>query len=382
MSEKRDYYEVLGVPKDAAKDKIKQAYRDLALKYHPDRNKSPDAEEMFKEISEAYAVLSDDDKRTQYDRFGHAGISGRYSPEDIFRGADFGDIFRDLGFGFGGFDRIFDTFFGGRGGFGRSRTYETVQGRDVEHQLEITLQEAAKGIEAGIEIPRTAICDTCHGSGAKPGTQPQTCPKCRGTGELRYVQTQGYTQIVQIATCDRCQGTGKVIASPCNVCRGTGVVRKQSRIKVRIPPGVDTGSVLRLAGEGEAGERGAPPGDLYIVLRVKPDEVFERRGPDILYKMPVNYSQLVLGDEVDIPTLDGVVKLRIPSGTQSGTVLRLKGKGLPKLKAHGKGDQLVKLVLRTPAKLSNEQKRLLAELSKLEPKPTPPGLDRYGSANE
>jgi molecular chaperone DnaJ len=376
MSEKRDYYEVLGVAKDATKDQIKQAYRDLALKYHPDRNKSPDAEEKFKEISEAYAVLSDDDKRSQYDRFGHAGISGRYSPEDIFRGTDFGDIFRDLGFGFGGFDRIFEQFFGGRGGFGRVRQYEATQGRDIEHQLDISLQEAARGTEVEIEIPRTIVCDTCRGSGAKPGTQPQTCPKCHGTGELRYVQNQGYTQIVQIAACDKCRGTGKVIGSPCNVCHGTGVIRKHSKLKVRIPAGVDTGSVLRLSGEGEAGERGASPGDLYVVLRVKPDEIFERRGPDVLYRMPVTYSQLVLGDEVEIPTLDGVVKLRIPSGTQSGTVLRLKGKGIQKLKSHGKGDQLVRVILRTPTKLSGEQKKIITELSKLDPKTTPPGLDR------
>jgi len=376
MSEKRDYYEVLGVAKDATKDQIKQAYRDLALKYHPDRNKSPDAEEKFKEISEAYAILSDDDKRAQYDRFGHAGISGRYSAEDIFRGADFGDIFRDLGFGFGGFDRIFESFFGGRGGFGGARQYRTTQGRDIEYQFEITLQEAAKGTDTEIEIPKTAVCDTCHGSGAKPGTQPQTCPKCRGTGEIRYVQTQGYTQIVQIATCDRCRGTGKVIGSPCSVCHGTGVVRKRSKLKVRIPPGVDTGSILRLSGEGEAGERGAPSGDLYVVMKIKPDQVFERRGSDVLYKLPVTYSQLVLGDDVDIPTLDGVVKLHIPSGTESGTVLRLKGKGIQRLKAHGKGDQLVRVILRTPTKLSGEQKRLITELSKLEPKTSPPGLDR------
>jgi molecular chaperone DnaJ len=381
MSEKRDYYEVLGVPKDATKDQIKAAYRDLALKYHPDRNKSPDAEEKFKELSEAYAVLSDDEKRSQYDQFGHAGISGRYSAEDIFRGADFGDIFRDFGFGgFGGFDSIFDMLFGRRGGFGRSRPSEPVQGRDIERELTITLQEAAKGTEAELEIPRTVVCDNCHGSGAKPGTQPQTCPKCRGSGELRYVQTQGFAQIVQIAACDKCRGTGKVISSPCNVCRGTGVTRKFGKIKVKIPPGVDTGSVLRLSGEGEAGQRGAPTGDLYIVVRVKPDEVFERRGPDILYKLPVSYSQLALGDEVNVPTLDGIVELRIPSGTQSGTVLRLKGRGLPRLKAHGKGDQLVMLVLRTPTKLSNEQKKLLAELSKLEPRTKPPGMDRYEDA--
>jgi molecular chaperone DnaJ len=376
MSEKRDYYEVLGVPKDATKDQVKQAYRDLALKYHPDRNKSQGAEEKFKEISEAYAVLSDDDKRAQYDRFGHAGISGRYSAEDIFRGADFDEIFRDLGFGFGGFGSIFDSLFGGRGGFGPRRPAGPSQGRDIEHELTITLQQAAKDTEVDLEIPRRSVCENCRGSGVKPGTQPQTCPKCGGSGELRYVRNAGYTQIVQIATCDKCRGTGQIISHPCNVCNGTGVTKKHTKLEVKIPAGVDTNSVLRLTGEGEAGERGAPPGDLYVIIRVQPDDIFERRGPDILYKLPVNYSQLVLGDDVSVPTLDGIVKLSIPPGTQSGTVLRLKGRGLPKLKSRGKGDQLVRILLRTPTKLTGEQKKLITELSNLEPKITPPGLDR------
>jgi molecular chaperone DnaJ len=240
----------------------------------------------------------------------------------------------------------------------------------------MTLQDAAKDTKVEVDIPRTVTCDNCHGSGAKPGTQLQTCPKCRGSGEIQYVQRQGFTQIVQITTCDKCRGSGKIIPNPCNVCHGTGVTKKRSRLEIKIPAGVDNGSVLRLVGEGEAGERGAPPGDLYVVIRVKPDEVFERRGPDILYKLPVTYAQLALGDEVTIPTLDGVVKLRIQSGTPAGEVLRLKGKGIPKLKSHGRGDQLVKLVLQTPTKLTNEQKRLLIELSKIEPKPVPPGLDR------
>lgn len=377
MSEKRDYYEVLGVPKNAPKDQIKEAYRNLALKYHPDRNKSQGAEEKFKEISEAYAVLSDDDKRAQYDRFGHAGISGRYSAEDIFRGADFDEIFRDLGFGFGGFGSIFDSLFGRRGGFGSARPSGPSPGRDIEHELTITLQQAARDTTVELEIPRRSVCENCHGSGVKPGTQPQTCPKCGGSGELRYARTAGYTQIVQIATCDKCRGMGQVIPHPCNVCNGTGITRKHTKLEVKIPAGVDTNSVLRLAGEGEAGERGAPSGDLYVVIKVQPDEVFERRGPDILYRLPVNYSQLVLGDDVSVPTLDGIVKLSIPSGTQSGTVLRLKGRGLPKLKSRGKGDQLVKVVLRTPTKLTGEQKKLITELSDLEPKIAPPGLDRH-----
>lgn len=379
MSEKRDYYEVLGVSKDASKDDLKRAYRELALKYHPDRNKSPGAEEKFKQLSEAYAVLSDDEKRAQYDRFGHAGVSGRWSAEDIFRGGNFQDIFRDLGSGFGGFDSILDALFGGggrRGSYGSTEPSGSAPGRDVQHEIAITLREAAKDTKVEVEIPRTVTCDNCHGSGAKPGTQPQTCPKCRGSGEVRYVQTQGFTQIVQIATCDKCRGSGKIISNPCNVCRGTGVTRKQSKLEVKIPAGVDDGSMLRLSGEGEAGERGAPSGDLYIVIRVRQDEVFERRGPDILYRLPVNYTQLTLGDEVTIPTLDGVVALRIPAGTQSGAVLRLKGKGIPKLRAHGRGDQLVKLILRTPTKLTGEQKKLLNELSKLEPRTTPPGIER------
>ncbi|WXG43646.1 MAG: molecular chaperone DnaJ [Promethearchaeati archaeon SRVP18_Atabeyarchaeia-1] len=377
MSEKKDYYEVLSIPKDATKDQIKQAYRDLALKYHPDRNKSPGAEEKFKEISEAYAVLSDDDKRAQYDRFGHAGISGRYSSEDIFRGANFDDVFRDLGFGFGGFGGIFDSLFGRRGGFSAGRPSGPAQGRDVERELTITLQQAAVDTKVELEIPRRSVCDNCRGSGVKPGTQPQTCPKCRGSGELRYVRNAGYTQIVQITSCDKCRGTGKIIPHPCPVCGGTGTTRKNTKLEVKIPAGVDTDSVLRLEGEGEAGERGAPPGDLYVVIRVQPDEVFERRGPDILYNLPVNYSQLVLGDEVSVPTLDGIVKFSIPPGTESGTVLRLKGKGLAKLKSHGKGDELVRVVLRTPSKLTSEQRKLITELSELEPKIPPPGIDRY-----
>nr|MDO8099598.1 molecular chaperone DnaJ [Candidatus Njordarchaeota archaeon] len=379
MSEKRDYYEVLGVSKDAAKDDIKRAYRELALKYHPDRNKSPGAEEKFKELSEAYAVLSDDEKRAQYDRFGHAGISGRWSAEDIFRGGDFEDIFRDLGFGFRGFDSIFDMFFGRRGRYGPTGPPGPAPGRDIQHEITMTVQQAAKDTKVEVEIPRTVTCDNCHGSGAKPGTQAQACPKCHGSGEVRYVQTQGFTQIVQISTCDKCRGSGKIIPNPCNVCHGTGLTKKHSKLEVKIPAGVDNGSVLRLAGKGEAGERGALSGDLYIVIRVKPDEVFERRGSDILYKLPVSYAQLALGDEVTIPTLDGIVKLRIEAGTQSGAVLRLKGKGMPKLRAHGRGDQLVKLVLRTPTKLTGDQKKLLVELSKLEPKPTPPGIDRVSN---
>jgi molecular chaperone DnaJ len=378
VSEKRDYYDVLGVSKSASKDDVKRAYRELALKYHPDRNKSPGAEEKFKELSEAYAVLSDDEKRAQYDRFGHAGVSGRWSAEDIFRGGNFQDIFRDLGFGFGGFDSIFDMFFGRRGRYGPTGPSGPEQGRDIQHEITMTLQEAANITKVEVEIPRTVTCDNCHGSGAKPGTQPQTCPKCRGSGEMRYVQRQGFAQIVQITTCDKCRGSGKIIPTPCNVCRGTGVTKKHSKLEVKIPAGVDNGSVLRLAGEGEAGERGAPSGDLYIVVRIKPDEVFERRGPDILYRLPVTYTQLALGDEATIPTLDGAVTLRIPPGTQSGAVLRLKGKGIPKLRTRGRGDQLVKLVLRTPTKLTDEQKKILTELSKLEPKTAPPGLEYSG----
>jgi molecular chaperone DnaJ len=357
MSTKRDYYEVLGVPRNSSKDEIKAAYRKLAMQYHPDRNKSPDAEEKFKEISEAYAVLSDDDKRKQYDAFGHEGISSRYSPEDLFRGTDFGDLFRD--FGFGGFD-IFDFFFGRQ----RAPRYGPQQGQSIRYNMEITLEEAAKGLETEIEVPRTEQCNVCHGSGAAPGTSPRQCPLCRGTGQVEHSQNTPFGQFVQVTTCGTCGGRGRVIDSPCPRCRGSGAVQQTRKIRVKIPPGVDTGSRLRLAGEGDAGSRGGPPGDLYVVTYVKPHKVFERSDSDLLVTVPVTFPQVALGAEIEVPTLEGSAKLKIPPGTQTHTVFRLRGRGMPRINQYGRGDELVRVIVQTPTKLTPNQRRLLEELGK------------------
>lgn len=363
MADKRDYYEVLGVDRNASKDEIKAAYRKLAMQHHPDRNKSPDAEEKFKEISEAYAVLSDDEKRSYYDQFGHAGIDGRYTREDIFRDVDFGDIFRDLGFG--DFDSIFRRFFGGPFGFGfERRPYGPQQGEDLHYDLEITLEEAASGLETEINVPRTETCSTCRGSGAKPGTEHRKCPTCNGTGQTQRVQISGFTRLVQITTCNKCHGKGTVIDTPCKVCRGTGIERRTRKITVKIPPGVDNGSLLRLGGEGEAGIRGGPPGDLFVEIRVKSHKIFKREGSDIICEVPISITQAALGSEVEVPTLNGRAKLKIPPGTQTGTTFRLKGNGIPHLRGYGHGDEYVKVIVRTPTKLTQRQKELLTELAK------------------
>lgn len=357
---KRDYYEILNVPRNASKEEIKRAYRKLALKYHPDRNKAPDAEEKFKEISEAYAVLSDDEKRMQYDRFGHEGIRGRYTWDDIFRGVDFDRIFRDLGFGFGGFDSIFNMFFRGRA---RQR-YGPQKGTDLRYDLEITLEDAAFGLNTEIDVPRSEVCSLCHGSGAKLGTNPKKCPECNGTGQIRQTRTFGFTHFTEIRTCNRCNGKGMLIDHPCKDCHGTGTVQRTRKIRVKIPPGIDSGHNLRLSGEGEAGVRGGPPGDLYVVIHVKPHDIFKRSGDDILYETYIGFPQAALGAKIDVPTLDGKARLKIPAGTQSGTVFRLRRKGLPHLHGFGRGDELVRVLVRTPTKLTRRQKRLLEELSK------------------
>lgn len=361
---KRDYYEVLGVSRNASKEDIKKAYRRLAMKYHPDRNKSTDAEEKFKEISEAYGVLSDDDKRRQYDMFGHAGIDSRYTQEDIFRGINFEDIFRDLGFGFGGFESIFETFFGG------GRRYERGQrrGADLRFDMEVTLEEVAQGVEKRIKFPRLAKCDSCNGTGAKPGTSPKTCPSCNGSGQVGYTKRTPFGQFTSVTTCTRCRGEGRVIEDPCSSCRGTGKVKTTKKLFVKVPPGVDTGSRLRLEGEGDAGEKDAPPGDLYVVIHVKPHELFIREGDDLFLELPITFSQAALGDKITVPTLNSSVKMNIPSGTQSGTVFRLRGRGMPSLRGYGRGDLHIRVQVKTPTKLTKEQKRLFEELSKYEEK--------------
>lgn len=344
---KRDYYEVLGVGKDASPDDIKKAYRKLARQYHPDVNKAADAEQQFKEVKEAYEVLSDDQKRAAYDQFGHVdpnqGMGGG------FNGADFG-----------GFGDIFDMFFGG----GQRRNPNAPQrGSDLQYSLTIEFKEAVFGKEMDLQIPRTENCDTCHGSGAKPGTKPETCRVCGGTGQQEVVQNTPFGRIVNRRTCSACGGQGKIVKEKCATCHGAGKIKKTRKIHVKIPAGVDDGAQLRVSGEGEAGTRGGPPGDLYIVIRVKAHDFFEREGDDIFCEVPLTFAQAALGDEIEIPTLTEKVKLKIPAGTQTGTYFRLKGKGVPRLRGYGQGDQHVKVVVVTPTHLSDEQKDLLREFA-------------------
>jgi molecular chaperone DnaJ len=355
--QKRDYYEILGVSRNSSKDEIKNAYRKLALQYHPDRNKAPDAEEKFKEISEAYAVLSDDEKRQQYDQLGHSGIDSRYTPEDIFRGGDFGDIFRDLGFG--GFDSIFDVFFGGRG----RQAYGPQRGADLRFDMEISLEEVANGMRTQIDVPRIERCNVCNGSGAEPGTSPQTCSNCQGTGQIQHSRTSGFARFVQIEPCDKCHGRGVIVESPCSECHGGGNVHRTRKISVRIPPGIETGTSLRMEGEGEAGPDGGPPGDLYVVVYVRSHELFERHGDDIVTNATINIAQAALGGEIEVPTLDSRATLKIPPGTQTGTIFRLKGKGLARMRGFGHGDELVRVVVMVPKKLTSKQKTLLMQLA-------------------
>jgi len=355
---KSDYYDVLGVQRNATKDEIKNKYRQLALKYHPDRNKAPDAESKFKEISEAYAVLSDDEKRGQYDQFGHAGIDGRYSTEDIFRGVDFDEILRGMGFGFGGFGSIFDTFFGGRPTRGPQR------GQDIRYDLEISLEQSYTGLGTEIEVPRTERCSECNGSGAKPGTSPKKCPECGGAGQIQHVQNAGFLHFARIEPCRKCRGKGTIIEKQCNQCRGAGIVERNRRISIKIPPGVDTGSQLLLRGEGDAPNGGGRRGDLYVVVHVKPHETFRREGNDLICNVDVSFSRAVLGGDVQVPTLDGPANIMVPPGTQNGAIFRLRKKGMPAVRENGKGDELVIVQVRTPTNLTSHQKELVQELSR------------------
>ena len=363
---KRDYYEILGVKKNATLDEIKKAYREVALRYHPDRvphEQKKEAEEKFKEISEAYAVLSDSQKRALYDQYGHAGIDQRYAYEDIFRGADFSSVFQDLGdFGFGGglFDEIFSDLgfdiFGSRGrSGGRSR-----RGRDLEITIDITLEEAAAGVEKTITVPRYEVCANCSGSGAKPGSKKVICSQCRGSGRVVVSTSFGF-QLEQ--TCPRCRGEGSAIQTPCPECRGEGRTRVTRKINVKVPPGVDTGSHLRIRGEGEAGTAGR--GDLYVVIEVKPHPVFQRHNNDILTEITISLPKAILGSGVEVPTLNGKVKMKIPPGTQSGRIFRLKNKGMPDVHGRGIGDELVRVNVEIPTHLTLEQRKLIEELARL-----------------
>lgn len=359
MSSKRDYYEVLGVPRTASKDEIKDAYRKLALQYHPDRNKAPDAEEKFKEISEAYAVLSDDEKRTQYDQLGHAGFDQRYTSEDIFRGADFDSIFRDIGFGSGGLTDVFSFFFGDRGFRERE-----ARGRDLGYELEITLEEAANGAEKEIRIERTEKCDVCGGSGAAPGTSPRICPRCNGSGRVQATTRNAFGTFVRVVSCPTCGGRGRIIEKPCPKCRGSGLIQRERQITVKIPPGIDEGNQLRLSGQGEMASGADYPSDLYVIMRIAPHRYFKRDGDDLLYNLTVGFPQLALGAEVSVQTLEGTTTMKIPSGTQSGEMIRLRGKGMPRFRGYGRGDLLVRVRIAVPEKLTQQQQSLLEQLAK------------------
>jgi molecular chaperone DnaJ len=362
---KRDYYEILGVKKSAGLDEIKKAYRELALRYHPDRvphEQKKEAEEKFKEISEAYAVLSDAQKRALYDQYGHSGIDQKYAYEDIFKGADFSSIFEGLGdFGLGGglFDEVFSdlgfNIFGGRG----SRSASRRRGRDLEISLNIDLEEAAKGTEKTVTVPRYEVCAACSGSGAKPGTKKTTCAQCKGSGHT--VVSSGFFRLQQ--TCPRCRGEGSVIQAPCPDCRGEGRSKVTRKITVKIPAGVDTGSHLRIRGEGEAGQ--ANRGDLYVIIEVRPHPLFERHGNDLFTSLDIGLGKAILGGETQVHTLDGKVEMKIPPGTQSGSIFRLKGKGITDLHGRDSGDELVRVNVEIPKKLNPEQRRLIEEFARL-----------------
>ncbi|HCV12734.1 MAG TPA: molecular chaperone DnaJ [Candidatus Accumulibacter sp.] len=343
---KRDYYDILGVNRDAADEDIKKSYRKLAMKYHPDRNPdNPRAEEHFKEAKEAYEILSDPDKRAAYDQYGHAGVD----PQSGMGGAGAGG-FSDA---FGG---IFDEIFGGRrGGGGRSNVY---RGADLRYNLEISLEQAAFGTETKIRIPTMEVCEACHGSGAKAGTQPKTCPTCQGSGQVRL--QQGFFSIQQ--TCPKCHGTGRYIADPCGVCHGAGRVKQHKTLAVKIPAGVDEGDRIRLSGEGEHGINGGPAGDLYVQIHLKAHAVFQREQNDLHCEMPISFTTAALGGEIDIPTLDGAAKIRVPAETQSGKVFRLRGKGIKGVRSNAHGDLLCHVVVETPVHLTERQKELLREL--------------------
>ncbi|HOM67019.1 MAG TPA: molecular chaperone DnaJ [Brevefilum fermentans] len=351
---KRDYYEVLGVPRSANDDELKSAFRNLARQCHPDVSSDPDAEEKFKEINEAYAVLSDSEKRAAYDRFGHAGVNTQGMPD--FSNIDLSDILEGL-FGFGGF--------GGFGGMGGRRVRNAPRrGADLSSRVKLTFEEAAFGIEKEIQITRDEQCQTCNGSGAKPGTSPVTCPQCNGQGETRQVHQTLLGSMVQVVTCSRCNGTGEVIETPCDTCHGRGLERKTVKKLVNIPPGVSDGVQIRLAGEGQPGTHGGPHGNFYLEIEVEKHPFFRRAGDDILLDLDINIAQAVLGDEIRIPTLNGDVELRIPPGTQPGKIFRLRGRGIPHLRGSGTGDQLVTVSVQIPTRLNAEQRELFEQLAK------------------
>jgi molecular chaperone DnaJ len=349
---KRDYYEVLGISRNASDDEVKRAFRRLAKQYHPDANKEEGAESRFIEVNEAYEVLSDPQKRAAYDRYGHAGLNGA--------GIGFGDFA-----GFSSINDLFETFFAGA--TGTQRRTGTQRGADIRYDLTITFEEAVFGCQKEVELPRWETCPNCRGSGAQPGTSTARCSSCQGTGEIRRVQQSIFGQFVNVTMCERCRGEGRVITTPCEKCRGQGRVRNNRRVVVNIPAGVDDGIVVRVTGEGEVSARGGTPGNLLVILTVKPHPFFKRSGNDIIYELPISFTQAALGDEVEVPIVDGKTAiLKIPAGTQSNRSFRLKGLGVPVVHSSARGDQHVIVKVVTPTNLTAEQKHLLEEFARLE----------------
>jgi len=362
MSSKRDYYEVLGVSKSSTPDEIKSQYRKLALKFHPDKNKSPDAAEHFKEISEAYAVLSDSEKRKLYDTYGHAGVDGKYSTDDIFQGsrANFEDIFGSSG----GFESIFESIFGRGGGFrfggfdfgGSGR----VRGADLVYDTTLTLEETFKGKKEEIDLPRLVNCDTCNGSGCAPGTSVRTCSVCNGHGQTRVSRSSGFSTFVTVQPCNTCKGQGKIIERPCSKCKGAGKQKTTKKFSFEIPAGVEDGE-YRIPGEGESVQDGVN-GDLIVRIRVQPHDKFKRDGSDIFYDANISMIDAALGKNIMVETLEGQEKLEVESGSQPNTIIKLKGKGLPRQSGRGRGDEYVRLVINIPTKIDKQQRKLLEEL--------------------
>jgi len=354
MANKRDFYDVLGVGRGVSAAEIKKSYRRLARQHHPDINREPDAEERFKEINEAYEVLSDEQKRAAYDRFGHAGVQGSAA------GAG----------GFGDLGDIFEEFFGGMSGTRRTRTTRgrrargPIRGGDLRIDLSLTFEQAVFGAEREVRVPRTSTCSQCQGSGAEPGTTPVVCTQCRGSGEVRRVEQSFLGSFVNIGTCPQCGGSGETITTPCSACHGRKRVQSTRTLRVKVPPGVDNGTQIRLANEGDMGMRGGPPGNLYVFIHVKEHAFFQRRGDDIILELVINVAQAALGDEISIPTINGEEKLRIEAGTQSGHVIRLRGRGAPRLRRAGRGQQIVVVQVAVPQKLSAEQKSLFKQLGR------------------
>lgn len=341
---KRDYYEVLGINRNAGEDEIKKVYRKLAMEHHPDRNPDPKSEDRFKEAKEAYEILSDPNKRAAYDQYGHAGVDSSMAGGGHHGFSDtFGDIFGDI--------------FGGQGG-NRSNVY---RGADLRYNMEITLEQAARGTETKIRVPTMESCEACHGSGAKPGTSPATCPTCNGHGQVRM--QQGFFSIQQ--TCPKCHGSGKFVSNPCGKCSGTGRIKQHKTLSVKIPAGVDDGDRIRLSGEGEAGVNGGPSGDLYVVVNLLAHSVFQRDHNDLHCEMPISFTTAALGGELEVPTIDGYAKIKVPAETQSGKIFRLRGKGIKGIRSHVYGDLLCHLIIETPVKLTPRQKELLHELETL-----------------